>query len=72
MRYATLGAGGGASWGLGALALLDQYVIGPGVTGDVPVVVQWAVLAAATAITAWAAGRKARHTARPDLPISQR
>lgn len=69
---AALGSIGGASWGAAALWLIDEYVIGAGVQGDVPAPLQWAVLTAAGAITAYVAGRRAKHTARPDLPAHTR
>lgn len=69
---ATLGSIGGASWGAAALWLIDEYLIGPHAQGDVPLPVQTLVFAAAAAVTAWIAGRRARHTARPDLPAHTR
>lgn len=72
VKAATLGSIGGASWGAIALWLIDQYLIGAGVQGDVPLPVQTLVFAAAGAITAYVAGRWVKHTARPDLPVTQR
>lgn len=69
---ATLGSIGGASWGAVALWLIDEYLIGAHVQGDVPLPVQTVVFAAAAALTAYVAGRRAKHTARPDLPAHTR
>lgn len=72
VKAATGGAAGGAVWGVIALALIDEYVVGPHVTGDVPLALQGAILAVAGSITAYVAGRIARHAKRPDLPAQQR
>lgn len=72
VKAATIGAGGGAIWGSAVIELLDRYVIGRDTMGDVPQVLQLGIMLAAGAITAYVAGRRANHTARPDLPVTDR
>lgn len=45
--------------------LLDDYLITPAVTGDLPTPVSAVVLLVCSAAVAFAAGYKAKHTARP-------
>jgi hypothetical protein len=67
VKASTLGAGAGAIVAEFINWVLDEHVITPGVTGDLPLPVSGLVLLACTSGLAFAAGFRARHTPRPDL-----
>lgn len=72
VKAATAGAGIGYLLTEAALYVLDARVFTPGTLGDLPALVTTAVPVAVGMALAWAAGYKARHTARPDLPATRR
>lgn len=65
VKAAAIGAGTGAVLAEFVCWLLDDYIITPHVTGDLPTPVSAAVLVAVTAGLAWLAGYRARHSPRP-------
>lgn len=67
VKAGTLGAGAGAIVAEAINWALDQYVITPNVTGDLPAPLSLFVLLLCTSGVAYLAGFRATHTPRPDL-----
>ena len=68
VKAATIGAGAGAVIAEFINWILDDYLITPHVTGDLPTPVSGVVLVAVAAGLAWLAGYNAKHTPRPVAP----
>ena len=67
VHAAATGAGAGVALAQLLCWAIDNYVLTPGTTGDLPAEVSVAVPLAVAYATAWFAGYQARHTPRPDL-----
>lgn len=72
VKAATAGAGIGYLLSQAVLWELDAHVFTPGTVGDLPAPVTSGVPIVVGMALAWVAGYRARHTARPDLPSTQR
>jgi hypothetical protein len=72
VKAGAAGAGGGAVLGELINWVLDDYIITPNVTGDLPTPVSMAVVLAAAAVVAFVSGYIAKHAPRPDLPMDKR